>query len=264
MAKNVSAISVENLTKRFGKTNAVDNVSFSVVDGEIFGLLGPNGAGKTTLISMLTTAIGATSGTIKFCGEDIAERGYLARKEIGVVFQEHSLDEELTAYENLDFHARLYKVRGDRRRSINGALGLVDLEAKAHVQVKNFSGGMKRRLEIARSFVHRPKILFLDEPTIGLDVQSRRKLWGYIGKLNRHEGMTVFLTTHYLEEADSLCARIAIIDSGRIAAIDSPSGLKRRYRCRTLDDVFLKLAGHGIEEETASEQLAGFAMRRMV
>jgi ABC-2 type transport system ATP-binding protein len=221
-----NAIDVEGLVKRFGEFTAVDGISFHVKEGEVFGLLGPNGAGKTTTISIITTIISRTSGTVKLYGQDIDHNKDKARQAIGIVFQDPSLDDELTARENLDFHARLYGVKENRRRIINDMLRLVELMDKADKQVKTFSGGMKRRLEIARGFIHKPKILFLDEPTLGLDPQTRRNIWEYIQRLNKKEGLTIVLTTHYLEEADLLCDRIAIIDHGKIIRMGTPEELK--------------------------------------
>ena len=211
------SISVDGLVKKFGSFTAVNNISFKVKEGEIFGLLGPNGAGKTTTISILSTIINLTSGKASICGEDVAHRKDAVRKLIGIVFQDPSLDDELTGRENLDIHARLYGVKGkEKLNAINRVLKLVELDDKANVQVRAYSGGMKRRLEIARGFIHNPKILFLDEPTIGLDPQTRRKIWDYILHLNERERITIILTTHYMEEADELCDRIAIIDHGKI------------------------------------------------
>lgn len=222
-----NAIEVSRLVKKFGGFTAVDGISFEVKEGEIFGLLGPNGAGKTTTISMITTIISHTSGSIKIYGNDAMKDKNGARQMIGIVFQDPSLDDELTAWENLDFHARLYGVRKDKKEIIDRVLRLVDLQDKAGNQVKTFSGGMKRRLEIARGFIHHPRVLFLDEPTLGLDPQTRRKIWDYIKKLNSEQKLTIILTTHYLEEADLLCDRIAIIDHGRIIKIGTPEALKR-------------------------------------
>jgi ABC-2 type transport system ATP-binding protein len=222
----VSAIEVKKLVKRFGSFTAVDGISFDVREGEIFGLLGPNGAGKTTTISMIITIISHTSGSIKIFGNDVFANKSLARQQIGIVFQDPSLDDELTAWENLDFHARLYGVKKDKRQIIDRVLELVDLQDKANSPVKTFSGGMKRRLEIARGFIHHPRVLFLDEPTLGLDPQTRRKIWEYIKKLNEEQKLTIILTTHYLEEADLLCDRIAIIDRGKIIKSGTPEALK--------------------------------------
>ena len=224
MAAN--AIEVTKLVKRFGSFTAVNGISFHVKEGEIFGLLGPNGAGKTTTISMIATILSHTSGTIDLYGVDALRAKDTARQMIGIVFQDPSLDDELTAWENLDFHARLYSVREGKKEIIMEVLKLVGLSDKANNQVKTFSGGMKRRLEIARGFIHKPRVLFLDEPTLGLDPQTRRSIWEYIKKLNKEHGLTIILTTHYLEEADLLCDRIAIMDHGRIIKTGTPEALK--------------------------------------
>ena len=220
-------IKVANVTKVYDGVKALDSVSFEVERGEIFGLLGPNGAGKTTLVKILTTVIKPTSGKAEIDSHDVVKSAGEVRKRIGVVFQETTLDNDLTVYENLDFHARLYGMdREERLKRIEEVLGLVELEDYANTLVRKLSGGMKRRLEIARGILHKPKVLFLDEPTLGLDVHTRRKIWRYVEGL-RNEGVTVFMTTHYMEEADRLCDRVAIIDRGRIVAIDTPSNLKR-------------------------------------
>jgi ABC-2 type transport system ATP-binding protein len=222
-------IEVMNLTKKYGELIAVNNVSFEVKEGEIFGLLGPNGAGKTTLISMLCTILRPNSGTAKVNGFDIVKEEDKVRKSIGIVFQDSSLDNRLTGMENIELHASLYGVpKNDRKKRIKEVLELVGLEDKASILVRNYSGGMKRRLEIARALIHYPKVLFLDEPTIGLDPQTRVNIWEYIVKLAKRENITIFLTTHYMEEADFLCNRVAIIDEGKIIAIDSPENLKRK------------------------------------
>ncbi len=218
---------VKNLVKKFGSFTAVNGISFHVEHGEIFGLLGPNGAGKTTTISILSTIISLTSGSAKVHGFDVTKSTDDVRSHIGIVFQDPSLDDELTGMENLDLHARLYGVKGkEKKEAIQRVLRLVELEDKANIQVKAYSGGMKRRLEIARGFIHNPKILFLDEPTIGLDPQTRRKIWDYIKRLNESERLTIILTTHYMEEADELCGRIAIIDHGKIIKLDTSERLK--------------------------------------
>ncbi len=223
----MSAIEAKNLVKRFNSLTAVDDLSFEVKEGEVFGLLGPNGAGKTTTIKMLTTLIPCTSGSARVFNYDIVKQKGKVRDNIGIVFQEPALDNRLTGYENLDLHARLYGLsRILRKERIKEVLSLVGLEEKAKVLVKNYSGGMKRRLEIARGLMHYPKVLFLDEPTLGLDPQTRRNIWDYIKKLNQKEKITIVLTTHYMEEADSLCDRIAIIDFGKIVALDTPKMLK--------------------------------------
>jgi len=221
------AIQVENLTKRFNGSIAVDNISLSINSGEVFGLLGPNGAGKTTTISMLSTMLKPTSGSASVNNFDILNNEDDVRKSIGIVFQDQSLDEELTAYENMDFHGRLYRVpKKVREKKIIELLKLVELENKKNNLVKTFSGGMRRRLEIARGLLQEPKVLFLDEPTLGLDPQTRNSLWEYIKKLNTEKGITIILTTHYMEEADRLCDRVAIIDKGKIIALDASEKLK--------------------------------------
>jgi ABC-2 type transport system ATP-binding protein len=223
----MKAIKVDSLTKVFGHLVAVDSVSFEVEEGEIFGFLGPNGAGKTTTMMMLATALNPTSGTAAVCGYDIIKQRGKVRGCIGVVFQELSLDIDLTGKENLDFHARMYHLdRETRKDRASEALGRVGLKNKQNMLVKQYSGGMQRRLEIARGMLNRPKVLFLDEPTLGLDVQTRRLLWDYAKKLNREFGTSILLNTHYVEEADYLCDRIAIMNQGRIALIDTPAGLK--------------------------------------
>ncbi len=221
-------IVVKNLTKTFNGFKAVDSISFTVKKGEIFGLLGPNGAGKTTTIKMLVTLLKPSSGEAKVAGYDVVKQPNMVRKNIGIVFQEPTLDLELTAKENLDFHARLYGLNKKRREErIKEVLKLVDLYDKANLQVKKFSGGMQRRLEIARGLLHFPKVLFLDEPTLGLDAQTRRKIWDYIIEMKEREDVTIILTTHYIEEADKLCDRVAIIDKGKIIALDDPENLKK-------------------------------------
>jgi ABC-2 type transport system ATP-binding protein len=221
-------VEARNLTKVYeGGVLAVDRISFEVEEGEVFGFLGPNGAGKTTTIKMLVTLLKPTEGEAKVCGYDVVRKAHEVRKSIGIVFQDPALDTELTGRENLDYHARLYGMSSDtRKRRIEEVLELVELTDRADDLVKKYSGGMRRRLEIARGLMHYPKVLFLDEPTLGLDAQTRRAIWRYIRRLNEEEGMTIFLTTHYIEEADELCDRVAIIDHGRIIALDRPSNLK--------------------------------------
>ncbi len=220
-------IQVDRLSKEFGKLKAVDKISFSVREGEIFGLLGPNGAGKTTTIKMLTTLLQPTSGEARVAGHDIKKDANLVRNSIGIVFQDPSLDDELTGRENLEFHAVLYRVPKKKRAiKVKEVLKLVELEDKADVLVKFYSGGMKRRLEIGRGLIHEPKVLFLDEPTVGLDPQTRRHIWEYIKKLNEISNVTLILTTHYIEEADYLCNRVAIVDHGRLVTLDTPKVLK--------------------------------------
>ena len=215
------------LTKKFDSFTAVNEISFSVDEGEIFGFLGPNGAGKTTTIKMLTTLLNPTKGYATIAGYSIIDDRNEVRKSIGVVFQDPALDTELTGSENLDYHARMYGIsKSEREKRISEVLSLVDLEDKKDVLVKHYSGGMKRRLEIARGLMHHPKVLFLDEPTLGLDSQTRRAIWEYIRDMNKSEGTTIFLTTHYMEEADTLCDRVGIIDHGKILVVDKPRVLK--------------------------------------
>ncbi|MDG6244033.1 MAG: ATP-binding cassette domain-containing protein [Methanolobus sp.] len=222
------AITVENLTKEFGNFTAVNGLSFNIEQGEVFGLLGPNGAGKTTTMSMLSTMLKPSCGKASVNGYDILNNEDEVRRSIGIVFQDQSLDEELTAYENMDFHGRLYRLdKGIRKKRIIELLELVELADKKENLVKTYSGGMRRRLEIARGLLHEPKVLFLDEPTLGLDPQTRNHLWDYIEKLSREKGITIILTTHYMEEADKLCNRIAIIDKGSIIALGTSDKLKK-------------------------------------
>lgn len=222
------AIEARGLTKRFGDLVAVDDVSFDVEEGEVFGFLGPNGAGKSTTINMLCTLLRPTSGGAILNGFDVVKEPDAVRRSIGLVFQDPSLDNRLTARENLEFHAMVYNLAPkDMRDRIAEVLRLVDLEDRQNDLVRNFSGGMKRRLEIARGLLHYPKVLFLDEPTLGLDPQTRNHIWQYVHDLKDREEITIFLTTHYMDEAEN-CGRIAIIDYGRIIALDTPEGLKRQ------------------------------------
>lgn len=223
----MNAIEVHELVRKFGDFTAVKGVSFEVRQGEIFGFLGPNGAGKTTTISMLCTLLRPTAGRATVNGYDILTQPNQVRQSIGLIFQDPSLDDRLTGRENLIFHAMLYDVPGDlARRRADELLAMVDLSDKADQIVRNYSGGMKRRLEIARGLLHHPKVLFLDEPTLGLDPQTRRHIWDYLFKLRDQEGVTMFMTTHYMDEAEN-CDRIAIIDHGQIVALDTPQALKR-------------------------------------
>lgn len=220
-------IKVENLTKRFDGITAVNNISFEVEEGTIFGFLGPNGAGKTTTISILCTLLSPTSGRAFISGHDCMKEPAEVRRAIGIVFQDTTLDKDLTAYENLIFHAYLYDVPKDEMQNrVENSLKFVDLYERRSDLVKKFSGGMKRRLEVARGLIHKPRVLFLDEPTLGLDPQSRTNLWEFITKLPEKHNVTVFMTTHYMEEAE-VCDRIAIIDKGKIIAMGSPEELKR-------------------------------------
>ncbi len=220
-------IEVNKLTKKFGAVTAVDGISFEVEKGSIFGFLGPNGAGKTTTINILCTLLSPSAGSAMIDGLDCVGNSSEVRKKIGIVFQDNTLDKELTAYENLLFHSYLYSVpKRERKKRIEDALHFVGLDDRKNDTVKKFSGGMKRRLEVARSIVHQPKILFLDEPTLGLDPQSRTNLWEFISKLPEQQEVTIFMTTHYMEEAE-ICNKIAIIDKGHIIAQGSPEELKK-------------------------------------
>lgn len=249
----MNIIEVKNLFKQFGQITAVDHINFSVQQGEIFGFLGPNGAGKTTTIKMLTTLLHPTSGSIALNGFNPAKDAQAVRRSFGIVFQDPSLDDELTAYENMELHGALYGVpKPVRRDRIAQLLNMVELWDRKDDAVKQFSGGMKRRLEIARGLLHHPKVLFLDEPTIGLDPQTRNHLWSYIKNLNKEEGITVFFTTHYMEEADRAADRIAIIDHGKIVAQGTAQALKEQTKTATLEDAFLALTGKQIREEEAT------------
>jgi ABC-2 type transport system ATP-binding protein len=222
-------IKTEALTKKFGKITAVDQLNLEVEEGEIFGLLGPNGAGKTTVISMLCTILKPTSGRAWVNGFDIVKEPGKVRKSIGIVFQQASVDDLLTGRENLALHNLLFEVpKAIRKQRIDEVLSIVNLEKRADDFVNTYSGGMRRRLELARGIMHYPKILFLDEPTLGLDPQTREHIWDYIKQLAQKECMTVLLTTHYMEEAEQLCDRVAIIDYGKIVVLDSPGALKSR------------------------------------
>lgn len=246
-------IEVTDLVKQFGSFTAVSDISFGVQQGEIFAFLGPNGAGKSTTIKMLTTLLRPTSGTMMLDGHDPVRDPDAVRRSFGIVFQDPSLDDELTAEENLILHGVLYGVsRAVRKERIPDLLEFVELTDRRKDVVKHFSGGMKRRLEIARGLLHHPKILFLDEPTLGLDPQTRNHVWNYVSRLNTEEGMTVFFTTHYMEEADRVAGRIAVIDQGKIIAIGSSGDLKSRTHTSSLEDAFLKLTGTRIREEEAS------------
>jgi ABC-2 type transport system ATP-binding protein len=260
-------IQVQGLSKVFGDpksdkaVRAVDDVTFSVKPGEIFAFLGPNGAGKTTTIQMLTTLLKATSGSVRIDGLDPAASPLEVRKRFGIVFQDPSLDGELTAHENMELHGVLYHVpRKPRAERIEALLKLFELWDRRASLVKTFSGGMRRRLEIARGLLHTPKILFLDEPTLGLDPQSRNQLWTHVKGLNANEGVTVFLTTHYMDEAEKAARRVAIIDHGRIVAQGTVDELKAQTGADALEGAFLKLTGTTIRDERGS---AADAMRQM-
>jgi ABC-2 type transport system ATP-binding protein len=238
------------LTKNFGAISAVQGISFDVAEGEIFAFLGPNGAGKTTTIKMLTTLLKPSSGSVELDGLNPATQQHEARKRFGIVFQDSSTDDDLTAYENMDFHGVLYNIpKRIRSERIEELLKLFELWDRRDHQVKHFSGGMRRRLEIARGFLHTPKILFLDEPTLGLDPQTRNQLWSHVKKLNQTEKVTVFLTTHYMEEAERVAHRIAIMDHGRIVAQGTAAELKEQTGADSLEKAFLVLTGTSIREE---------------
>ena len=255
-------IRVQHVVKAFGKVTAVDDVSFDVRAGEIFAFLGPNGAGKTTTIKMLTTLLRPTSGALELDGLDPAKEQTEVRRRIGVVFQDPSLDSELTAWENMDIHGVLYHVpKPVRRERTEALLKLFELWERRADLVKTFSGGMKRRLEIARGLLHTPKVLFLDEPTLGLDPQSRNQMWSVVQNLNKSEGVTVFLTTHYMDEADRAADRIAVIDHGRLVATGSSAELKAQTKTDSLEGAFLALTGTTIRDEsaTAADGVRAFA-----
>lgn len=249
----MSIIEVKNLTKKFGDFVAVDNVSFSVERGEIFAFLGPNGAGKTTTIKMLTTLLDPTEGEVKVNNFDLEKERDDVRRSFGIVFQDPSLDDELSAYENMEFHAVLYgEEKANYKIRIEELMKLVDLWDRRKELVKNFSGGMKRRLEIARALIHTPKIIFLDEPTVGLDPQTRNHIWSYVVNLSKKEGVTVFLTTHYMEEAEKMADRVSIIDHGKIIDTGTPEELKKNTGTNSLEEAFIKLTGEEIRSDEAS------------
>jgi ABC-2 type transport system ATP-binding protein len=255
-------IHVRDLVKTFGDFIAVDHVSFDVRPGEIFAFLGPNGAGKTTTIKMHTTLLKPNGGALSIDGLDPARHEADVRRRFGIVFQDPSLDADLTAWENMEIHAVLYHVpRRDRAPRIEMLLKLFELWDRRNDQVKKFSGGMKRRLEIARGFLHTPKVLFLDEPTLGLDPQSRNQLWSHVKHVNATEGVTVFLTTHYMDEAERVAHRIAVIDHGKIVAQGTPAELKQQTGTDSLEHAFLALTGSSIRDESASsvDQMRQFA-----
>jgi ABC-2 type transport system ATP-binding protein len=252
-------IEVKELTKEYGQFKAVDHISFKVNPGEIFAFLGPNGAGKSTTIKMLTTLIHPSSGLIKLAGYDVTKEKNKTRSAFGIVFQDPSLDDELTAYENMELHAVLYGIKRSTLSSrVDELLELVELHDRRNSLVKTFSGGMKRRLEIARGLLHHPKVLFLDEPTVGLDAQTRKLLWDYVVKLNKKENMTIFMTTHYLEEAELVANRIAIIDHGKIISHGTPAELIKETGTKNLEEAYLKLTGNSLRDEEVG---AGEAFR---
>lgn len=263
-AGDAGMVETEELVRRFDRVTAVDGVTFSVPPGQVFGLLGPNGAGKTTLIRMLATLLRPTAGRAAVAGWDVRRHPRQVRREIGLVFQEPSLDYRMTAEENLAMHGLLYgmprRVIGER---IDEALRFVQLEGYRHKPVRAFSGGMRRRLELARAFLHEPPVLILDEPTIGLDPQTRQAIWEYLFLLRRSRGVTVLVTTHYMDEAEH-CDRLGIIDGGRLIAVGSPAELRAGVAAETgreaptLDDVFIHLTGRSFRDQ-ASDNIRAFA-----
>src|SRR4051812_6056140 len=245
-------IVAENVVKRFDEVVAVNDISFAVNAGEIFAFLGPNGAGKSTTISMLTTMLRPTSGKLFLNNHDVAHEQDKARKSFGIVFQDPALEEELTAYENMKIHAVLYSVpKKEQETRIKELMELVDLWNRKDSLVRTYSGGMRRRLEIARGLLHHPKILFLDEPTLGLDTQTRNLLWDYVDKLSKNEGMTIFFTTHYLDEAEDVAERIAIIDHGSIVATGTTAQLTKQTKTKSLEEAYLELTGRTLRDETS-------------
>ena len=255
-------IQVRDLHKTYGDVKAVDGVSFDVAAGEIFAFLGPNGAGKTTTIQLLTTLVAPTSGEMRIDGLNPITQASDVRRRFGIVFQDPSLDGELTAWENMEIHGVLYHVpRRIRHERIERLMSLFDLWDRRDAYVKTFSGGMKRRLEIARGFLHTPRVLFLDEPTLGLDPQSRNQLWTHVKALNESEHVTVFLTTHYMDEAERVARRIAIIDHGKVVAQGSAAELKEQTKTDSLEQAFLALTGTTIRDERAdaADQMRQFA-----
>jgi len=265
-----NAIEVKDIVKKFGDFTAVAGISFAVKDGEIFGLLGPNGAGKSTLIRMMVTLLPPTSGTAIINGFDVVKKADDVRRSIGVIPQAMTSDLELTVYENLLIFAKLYGVpRDTRSRLIAELLAAVELTQWADKPVKNLSGGMRRRVEIARGLVHEPRVFFLDEPTTGLDPVSRTAVWGMLRKIKSQRDLTVLITTHYMDEADKLCDRIAIVDHGKLVALDSPEALKASIPGRapetvTLDDVFVHYTGRDLRDALQEPSAAdsSFVLRR--
>jgi ABC-2 type transport system ATP-binding protein len=257
-------IEVQDLVKNFADLCAVNHISFTVPQGQIFGFLGPNGAGKTTTIKMLTTVLQPTSGTLRVDGHDPQREQHEVRRSFGIVFQDSSLDEELTGLENMQLHGVLYGLpSAERKQRIEMLLTFVELWDRRNDFVKQYSGGMRRRLEVARALLHKPKILFLDEPTLGLDPQTRNHIWSFIQNLSKEQQVTVLFTTHYMEEADRVADQIAIIDHGKIIAEGTPTFLKEKAQAKTLEDAFIALTGHAIRGEEASSADRMRMMRRV-
>lgn len=245
-------IKATKVVKTYGDVKAVRGISFEVEPGEIFAFLGPNGAGKSTTISMLTTMLRPSSGKLFLNGHDVQQEQEAARQSFGIVFQDPALEEELTAYENMEIHGVLYGIpKAELRPRIEELMRLVDLWGRKDSMVKTYSGGMRRRLEIARGLLHHPAILFLDEPTLGLDTQTRNLLWDYVQKLSDNEGMTIFFTTHYLDEAEVVADRIAIIDHGKIVAEGTAGELAKQTKTKNLEEAYLQLTGREVRDETS-------------
>ena len=261
----MSSIEIDSLSKKFGKIKAVDNISLKVQEGEIFGFLGPNGAGKSTTMMILTTLLKPSSGKAFVAGFDVVSQAKNVRKNIGYVQQEISVDEYLTGRENLLLQARLNHIpKNLRDKRIDEMLDLVELTDKQHQAATTYSGGMRKRLDIAGGLLHHPKVLILDEPTVGLDIQTRRKIWEYLKKIHSEFDMTIFLSTHYMEEAEELCDRVAIMEHGKIVAMDRPAALvdsllskgfqkERTEKLANLEDVFLDLTGRALRDGQALE-----------
>ena len=251
--KGITMIEVKNLVKRFGNFAAVNDISFEVPPGELFALLGPNGAGKSTTIKMMTTLLKPSSGTIVLNGHNVVRSPDQVRKSFGIVFQDPSVDNDLTAYENMELHAVMYNLsRHQVKPRIQELMTMVGLWDWRDKMVKTFSGGMKRRLEIARGLIHHPKVLFLDEPTVGLDAQTRNLLWSYIGELAKEKDMTIVFTTHYLEEAENNAKRIAIIDHGKLLTIGTATELKRQTNTKSLEGAYLAMTGKDLRDEAVN------------
>ena len=258
------AIEVSHLIKQYGGLKAVDDISFNVQPGELFGFLGPNGAGKTTTIHILCTLLLPTTGQVKVAGWDCVKEAMRVREQIGVIFQEPSLDDRLTALENLEFHGMIYHMAKPlRRRRMEDLLRWVGLWERRRSIVRTFSGGMKRRLEVARGLMHGPKVLFLDEPTLGLDPQTRYRIWEMLQGLKTDEGVTSFITTHSMEEAQR-CDHVAILDHGKLVALGTPNELIGQQNVRNLEEVFLRVTGHGLRDNGASEnEISRSKIRKM-
>jgi ABC-2 type transport system ATP-binding protein len=255
-------IEAKKVSKKFGDVIAVDNIDFTVKKGEIFAFLGPNGAGKSTTIKMLTTLLKPTSGTLTLAGHDVTRDQDAVRRSFGIVFQDPSVDDELTAYENMWLHASMYDVpKAEVRPRIEELLTLVELWERKDSRVKTFSGGMKRRLEIARGLLHHPHVLFLDEPTLGLDTQTRNLMWEYVRNLSEKEGMTIFFSTHYLEEAEQIADHIAIIDHGKIVARGTSKELEKQTNTKSLEAAYLALTGKQTRDEVDSKSAMRMRMR---